>query len=436
LGYAAAVIGRKVPGRRFFDRAAPPVASGQLSEAVRARLRGAPAEPLLFGRSAAVLLDSGTEATTIWVTDGRLSSSPGAVRRPNTTISGSLDLLREVVEGRASGVGAFLNGEITVRGDLSLSLALDGLFERDDQPVQWPRATLVRARGIGTAFLEAGPRDAPPVVLLHGLGGTNASMLPLMWELSTDHRVLAPDLPGFGGSAKPHARYDAPWFDSWLTAFLAEVEVDRAVLIGNSMGGRIALEVGMRSPDSVEALILLSAAAAFRRLRQWVPLVRLLRPELGYTPLRVPHSMVVETIRAMFSDPDRMPQEWLEAAADEFLRSFATREGRYAFLSCLRQIYLDEAYGERGFWDRLPTLRPPALFVWGDRDRLVPAAFARYVAQALPEAGAIVLEDCGHVPQFEHPEEVAAMVRGFLYDVEHPSLAAGGADRADVELPG
>ncbi len=413
------------PGRGLLTRSSAPASperpygrEGDLHAAVRRRLRSAPSEPLLFGRSAAVLLDTGNEQVTVCVTNGRLTCQAGSVRRPNTTVRGDLTTLVAVVNGTASGVGAFLNGDLTVRGDLSLSLALDGLFERTDQPVQWPRATLAKPRGIGTAYLDAGPTDAPAVVLLHGLGGTNASMLPLMWELSSDHRVLAPDLPGFGGSAKPHARYDAAWFVDWLTAFLDDRGVDKAVLIGNSMGGRISLEAGLRAPDRVNALVLLSAAAAFRRLRQWVPLVRLLRPELGYSPIPVPHAMVVETIRAMFSDPDRMPKQWLEAGADEFLRVFATREGRFAFLSCLRQIYLDEAYGERGFWDRLPSLQPPALFVWGDRDRLVPAAFARYVARALPEAGAIVLEDCGHVPQFEHPEEVAAMTRGFLADVE------------------
>jgi pimeloyl-ACP methyl ester carboxylesterase len=392
--------------------------AGPLTAAVRRRLRDVPPEPLLFGRFAAVVLDTGSECTTVSVTNGRLSCRPGPTRKPTTTIRGSLETLTAVVEGRASGSGAFLNGDLTVRGDLSLSLALDGLFERTDQPVQWPRARLVCPRGIDTVYLDAGPADGSVVVLLHGLGGTNASMLPLLWELATDHRVLAPDLPGFGGSAKPHARYDAAWFVQWLTAFLDELGVGRAVLIGNSMGGRISLEAGLRAPERVDALVLLSAAAAFRRLRQWVPLVRLLRPELGYSPIPVPHSMVVETIRAMFSDPDKMPAEWLEAGADEFLRVFASREGRFAFLSCLRQIYLDEAYGERGFWDRLPSLAPPALFVWGDRDRLVPAAFARYVSRALPEAGAIVLEDCGHVPQFEQAETVAAMTRGFLSDVE------------------
>ena len=78
----------------------------------------------------------------------------------------------------------------------------------------------------------------------------------------------------------------------------------------------------------------------------------------------------------------------------------------------------EEAHGRHGFWDRLPSLVPPALFVWGDRDRLVPSTFAAHVADALPDAASIVMEDCGHVPQFEHPEETMAIVRGFLAGIE------------------
>jgi len=88
-----------------------------------------------------------------------------------------------------------------------------------------------------------------------------------------------------------------------------------------------------------------------------------------------------------------------------------------AFFACARQIYLEEAHGRRGFWDRLPGLLPPALFVWGDRDRLVPASFAHHVADALPSTGSVVLEDSGHVPQFEHPELTMALLRGFLSEL-------------------
>ena len=103
-----------------------------------------------------------------------------------------------------------------------------------------------------------------------------------------------------------------------------------------------------------------------------------------------------------------------DAAADEAVRVFRSPAHRVAFFSSARQIYLEDAYGRHGFWDRLPGLLPPALFLWGDRDRLVPSSFARHVADCLPDAGSVVLEDCGHVPQFEHPAETNALLRGFM----------------------
>jgi pimeloyl-ACP methyl ester carboxylesterase/predicted lipid carrier protein YhbT len=396
------------------------VARGRLAAALDRRLRSDVDEPLLAGRSGRVVLDAGPhEVATVTLDRGRLTGHPGAHRSPTTLISGSADTLVAVVEGRASGVGAFLDGRVTVRGDLSLALALDGLFDEavggQERPQQWPRASLITARGIPTAYLESGPRDADTaVVLLHGLGATNASMLPLQWDLGTDHRVIAPDLPGFGASGKPRGRYDAAWFVDWLIDFLDALGVRSAVLVGNSMGGRISLEAGIRAPERCTGLVLLAPAPAFRRMRQWTPLVRLIRPEVAVLGVRPTHHFVVEAIRGMMSDPERLPPAWYAAAADEFLRVFGSVSGRICFLAASRQIYLERAYGERGFWQRLPALTVPSLFVWGDRDRLVPASFSRHVREALPEAGSIVLEDCGHVPQFEHPGETAAIVRGFL----------------------
>ena len=96
-----------------------------------------------------------------------------------------------------------------------------------------------------------------------------------------------------------------------------------------------------------------------------------------------------------------------------------------------RHIYLEEPNGPTGFWTRLGDLQPPALFVWGDEDPLVPPPpFARYVRDALPDARQIVLEQCGHVPQVEHPVDANALVHDFIGDVGHPGGAGRGADWA------
>ena len=104
---------------------------------------------------------------------------------------------------------------------------------------------------------------------------------------------------------------------------------------------------------------------------------------------------------------------WAAAGVDEFLRAYLTPRGRAAFYAAARQIYLDEPDGENGFWPRLCALAPAALFVWGRQDRLVPLAFSRHVADALPNAEHVEL-DCGHVPQLERPRETHAAIARFF----------------------
>ncbi|HWH01886.1 MAG TPA: alpha/beta fold hydrolase [Pilimelia sp.] len=396
--------------------AAAPALGPGLDALLSTRLRRGVEGTVLEGRTATIVFDATDGGVwTVELANGRGRARRGSAPDPTLVVRSSAATLTEVVQGTASGVTAFLDGDLTVRGDLALSLQLDGLFAHDaDRPAHFARAEQTTAMGVRTAYLEAGPADAPPVLLLHGLGATNASMLPVLADLALDHRVIAPDLPGFGASAAPRVPYNAPWFAAWVEAFQRVTDSRGAVLVGNSLGGRVALECGLAHPKSVRALVLLTPSPAFRRLRQWVPLVRVASPDLARLPMPMSHRLVVEGIRGMFSDPDRLPRPWYDAAADEAIRVLRDRSHRVAFFSAARQIYLEDAYGKNGFWHRLPGLLPPALFVWGDRDRLVPSSFARHVADSLPSAGQIVMEDCGHVPQFEHPEETMAMLRGFL----------------------
>ena len=393
-----------------------PHLGADLDALLTTRLRRGLAGSVLERRTATVLFDARDAGVwTIEIGGGRGRVRRGAAPDPSLIVQGSLATLADVVSGRVSGVTAFLDGRLTVRGDLALSLQLDGLFEEDDdRPVEFARSKQVQALGVRTLYLEAGPPDAPPVLLLHGLGATNASMLPVLADLAVDHRVLAPDLPGFGASAAPVSPYNPAWFAAWLEAFQGVTGSRGAAVIGNSLGGRIALEAALSHPKSVTSVVLLTPSPAFRRLRQWVPLVRYASPDLARLPLPMSHRLVVEGIRSMFSVPGRLPDTWYDAAADEAIRVLRQRAHRVAFFASARQIYLEDAYGRHGFWNRLPQLQRPALFVWGDRDRLVPSSFARHVSEALPEAGSIVVEDCGHVPQFEHPELTMAMVRGFF----------------------
>lgn len=393
-----------------------PARAVDLDSLLASRLRRTLSGSVLEHQVATVVFDAGHSQWTVELDRGRSRVRRGAAVRPTLIVRATPEVLADVISGQTSGVHAFLEGRITVRGNLALSLQLDGMFEDDgdSRPASFPRSKQVVAMGVRTSYLEAGPPDAPPLLMLHGLGATNASLLPCLADLAVDHRVIAPDLPGFGESAAPHVAYSPAWYAAWVEALQHELGMRKAVILGNSLGGRIALEAGLTHPKSVRGLVLLTPSPAFRRLRQWIPAVRLMRPELASLPVPLHHRLVVEAIRGMFSDPDRLPQPWYDAAADECVRVFRSRAHRVAFFSVVRQILIEQAHGKHGFWDRLPGLQPPALFLWGDRDRLVPSSFARHVADALPDAGSVVLEDCGHVPQFEHPVETMSMVRGFL----------------------
>lgn len=372
-------------------------------------------DPLLAAASATIrFTDGGAANWTVRLDGGHASASGGAPRSPTTTVRAPLPVLHDVVSGARSGIGAFLAGELTVRGNLALSLQLDGLFPAPVDEGARTRTRTVDADGIETFYLESGPAGAPPVVLVHGLGATNASMLPLIPPLSQRYRVLAPDLPGHGGTQAIRTAYGVPYLGRWLQSFLRATCDQPAVLVGNSLGGRTALEAALDDPECVRGLVLLCPAVAFRRMRQLVPFVRLVRDELAALPVIIPRALAMRGLRALFADPSRLPQAWYEAAIDEFLRVIGRPANRLATFSALRHIYLDEPFGGSGFWDRLPSLRPPALFLWGDRDVLVPASFGRFVADALPAVRSVVLDDCGHVPQFEHPERTASLVTDFL----------------------
>ncbi len=322
-------------------------------------------------------IEAGPEA---WILQAQLSGS-------RTRVVGDPRVVAGILHGDRSGLEAFLQHKIQVSGSLSLALQLETLFGNGRHPARYARSGRVVADGIDTFYLDCG--SGPPVILLHGLGATNASMLTTLWSLSRRHRVIAPDLPGHGDTGKPNTRYDAGFFARWLIAFSDQLGLRRPDLVGNSLGGRIALEVAMIAPNKVGAIGLIAPAPVVHRLRRLVPFVRLLPPELAAMPLPVGESQALAAVRSLFADPSRMPAEWLEAAAAEFARVWRMPGARIAFFSSLREIYLEEPHGESGFWKRLARMKRPAFLLWGDRDPLVPLAHARAVSRALPHATSV-----------------------------------------------
>ena len=305
------------------------------------------------------------------------------------------------------GMDAFRSRRLTIHDNLHLGVGLLAATSGSTEPGRLEFAS-VRTEAGTLSTLHAGTGD--PVIALHGLGGTKISFLPTVAALADQFRVIAVDLPGFGDSDKPvGAAYDARYFARAVVALLDELELERVHLVGNSMGGRVALEVGLRYPERVRRIVLLSSSLAWRRERPWATVLRLVRPELGLLQV-APRGVVEGIVRRLIPGAE---SGWAAAGVDEFLRAYLTPRGRAAFYAAARHIYLEEPEGENGFWPRLSTLQAPALFVWGRHDRLVPVAFAPHVTDALPHSEHIEL-DCGHVPQLERPRETHAAMRRFL----------------------
>jgi pimeloyl-ACP methyl ester carboxylesterase len=327
---------------------------------------------------------------------------------PDATIAADATTWRKVVADVRGGMTAFQQGRLLMRGSLHLGVGLLAATSGSDDPGRLTFETL-RTRSGRISILSAGV--GPETVLcLHGLGGTKASFLPTVAALGDRYRVVAMDLPGFGESDKPiGAPYDARWFARSAFDTLDALGLSEAHLVGNSMGGRVAIEAGLMKRDRVRGLVLLSPALAWLRDRRWAPVVRLLRPELGLLQV-TPRPVVERVVRRLIPGGGK---GWAAAGVDEFLRSYLTPRGRAAFYAAARNIYLDEPHGDDGFWSRLAGLSTDSMFVWGRRDTLVPIAFMKHVERALPSARHLEL-DCGHVPQLERPRETHAAMLDFL----------------------
>ncbi len=271
---------------------------------------------------------------------------------------------------------------------------------------------------------HGGTPDGPTVVLVHGLGGSHLNW-ELLAPLLTDRaRVLAVDLPGFGRTEPLGRSAAVPANVAVLDGFLRAVAGPGVVLVGNSMGGMVALLAAARSPESVARLVLVDPALPApvpTAVDREVALLFLLNavPGLGPALLRSNRRRhgVRGTIRATLHrcgvDPDALPAWLLD-------RSVALVEGRRdvagmdrALLRAGRSLTGVLARPRR-YRAAMDAVRAPVLLVHGDRDRLVPVAAARDAARRHPDWRYVELHDVGHVPQLQVPQLLAELVRSWL----------------------
>jgi pimeloyl-ACP methyl ester carboxylesterase len=340
---------------------------------------------------------------------------------PSAELTADLGTWVKVAGDLKGGMQAYRAGRLAVRRNLHLGVNFLAATNASGDPDRLKFRTHDTECGRMSTF-EAGPANGDPIVMLHGLGATKAEFLPTVPALAPGFRTIAVDLPGFGDSDKPFpAAYDARFFARWVKALLDALELDRVHLLGHSMGGRVALEVGMRHPDRIDRLVLMTPSMAWLSQPGWAKSLKLVRPELGLiqpAPRAFVHGIVKRVVPNGAS-------HFIAPALDEFLRSYLTPRGRVAFYAAARNIALEDP---TEFWSGIEALSPESLFIWGRRDTLVPIGFARHVRERLPAARHCEL-DCGHVPQLERPAQLHSAITRFLRGrpVEAPRSRARSA---------
>ena len=290
-------------------------------------------------------------------------------------------------QGELSGVEAFGRRLLEVRGNLDYAVGFEGMFRLPNgrPPLLQIHDIPVGRHRISTMTMGRGP----DVFLLHGLGGTRASLFETAARLSRRYRVHAPDLPGFGSSSKPPlGAYDARWFADIMIGLMDQLDVPWAHVVGNSLGGRIAIEMGARSRPSGSAPLVCFAQRLHGCAARFTRSFACCAQSLGCCRTRIRRSLISTQFWSMFHDRDAIDPAVVDLVVDEFRRIYHSPGARYAFWTAARNIYLEAPFGRHGFYPRLAGSRPPALWIWGSHDPLVPAAFSRHVAKWLPDARA------------------------------------------------
>jgi pimeloyl-ACP methyl ester carboxylesterase len=309
---------------------------------------------------------------------------------------------------------------LRVLGALLLVTALAlALSRAPDRPVEtlvarWalPPSDFVEVRGQVVHLRDEGPRDDPlPLLLIHG---TSASLHT--WEgwvaaLKSQRRVISFDLPGFGltgpfaGEYAP-GDYRGDTYARFVLDLLNVLQVPRAVVGGNSLGGEVAWRLAVMAPDRVAALVLVDAAGpAFTP--ESVPLGFLVAslPVLNrVTEWVLPRSLVAQSVASVYGDPTRVTPELVDRYFELTLRDGNRR--------ALGQRMQHWETGEGA--EQIDRITQPTLILWGGRDRLIPLAAGQHFQQQIAGSRLVVFDDLGHVPHEEDPARTVAPVKEFL----------------------
>ncbi len=274
-----------------------------------------------------------------------------------------------------------------------------------------PEDRWLELAGIKARYWRSG--SGPPLVLLHGIGGSLEAWYRNIPTLSAGHEVIALELPGCGRTTAPpvYPKDTLGMFAQFAADELDRIGVQRAVWVGSSLGGAVAIEYALRFPQRVEALILVSSAGMSTDIG-W-PLRFLTIPGLGEWLSRPSRVTSERSLRGIVADPAVITDDEIDTAFQ-----LAQLPGaQHAFLAMLR-VYCSFFGLKRSEIKRivggLGQIEVPVLLVWGDRDVIVPVESMQTALRHLRQAQAAILPGAGHLPYVEQPEAFNRLLLEFV----------------------
>lgn len=246
-------------------------------------------------------------------------------------------------------------------------------------------------------YQEAG--SGPVVILLHGLGGDMSNWASTIGPLSQKYRVIVPDQIGFGRSDKPMLNYRIATMVDFLDGFYKELKIDRATLVGNSLGGWISAAYALAHPEKVDRIVLVDSAG-FSVPKDMDP--RVLN---GLNPST--REAVKQMMPMVFYNKQIYSSE---AAIDMMFTRRVTAGDGFTIQRIIESILR----GEDVLDDKLAGIKQPTLIIWGREDLLTPLAMGERFKQGIPRSELVVFDKCGHVPQLEQAAQFNAALLKFL----------------------
>jgi pimeloyl-ACP methyl ester carboxylesterase len=261
--------------------------------------------------------------------------------------------------------------------------------------------------------------SGPPVVLVHGMLNSSSHWQPVALDLAREHTVIAPDLIGHGDSAAPRGDYSLGAHAASIRDLLTALGVERATLVGHSLGGGVAMQFFYQFPARVERLVLVSSGGLGHEVSPMLRTAAL--PGMARVLSLAAHPRLLAALWGTGSRLRRagVRQGAYVQAVARALRPLERPQAREAFLQTLRAVI--DVQGQRvSATDRLYLLESmPTMIVWGERDNTIPLRHGRSAHEAIPHSRFRTLPGAAHFPHLEDPDALVRVLREFFADT-HP----------------